>query len=117
MGAVEESTRRLWLTGGMVLDPAGERFVRLDVGIDGGRITELVPAARPGADDEVVELTGCWLLPGLIDCHVHLTQPTDAPDPATASSRSDAAVALFAAAAARRTLDAGVTASSPRAPI
>ena len=70
-----------------MLDPEGERFVRLDVGIDGDRIAALVPSARrPGDDDVVVELDGRWLLPGLIDCHVHLTQPTDAPDPAAAAS-------------------------------
>jgi imidazolonepropionase-like amidohydrolase len=99
----------LWLTGGMVLVPGGERFARLDVGVDGERIAAVVTAAAPAAGDTVVELAGCWLLPGLIDCHVHLTQPTDAPDPAAAATRTDAAVALFAAAAARRTLAAGVT--------
>ena len=93
----------------MVLDPAGERFDQLDVGVDGERIATLVPAASPGPDDTVVDLAGRWLLPGLIDCHVHLTQPTDQPDPAAAAGRSDAAVALFTAVAARRTLDAGVT--------
>jgi imidazolonepropionase-like amidohydrolase len=98
-----------WLTGGMVLDAAGERFVRGDIGVDGGRVAALLPAAEPESGDEVVELDGCWLLPGLIDCHVHLTQPTDAPDPAAASGRSDAEVALFTAVAARRTLAAGVT--------
>ena len=98
-----------WLTGGMVLDAAGERFVRSDIGVEGERITALVPAATPDAADTVVDLDGCWLVPGLIDCHVHLTQPTDAPDPAAAASRSDAAVALFTAAAAQRTLAAGVT--------
>jgi imidazolonepropionase-like amidohydrolase len=98
-----------WLTGGMVLDAAGERFARTDIGVDGNRIAALVPAADPEPDDTVVDLAGCWLLPGLIDCHVHLTQPTDTPDPVVASTRSDAAVALFTAAAARRTLDAGIT--------
>jgi imidazolonepropionase-like amidohydrolase len=98
-----------WLTGGMVLDAAGERFVRSDIGVDGERIAALVPRATPDAADTVIDLDGCWLLPGLIDCHVHLTQPTDAPDPAAAASRSDAAVALFTAAAAQRTLAAGVT--------
>jgi imidazolonepropionase-like amidohydrolase len=99
----------LWLTGGLVLDAAGERFVRADLGVDGERIAAIVPAAEPRSDDVVVDLDGHWLLPGLVDCHVHLTQPTDQPDPAAAASRSDAAVALFTAAAARRTLDAGVT--------
>jgi imidazolonepropionase-like amidohydrolase len=98
-----------WLTGGMVLDPAGERFARVDIGVDGDRIAALLPAAAPESGDTVVELDGCWLLPGLIDCHVHLTQPTDAPDPAAAATRSDAAVALFTAVAARRTLAAGIT--------
>ena len=99
----------LWLTGGMVLDAAGERFVRSDIGVEAERIAALVPRATPAAADTVIDLDGCWLLPGLIDCHVHLTQPTDAPDPAAAASRSDAAVALFTAAAAQRTLAAGVT--------
>jgi imidazolonepropionase-like amidohydrolase len=98
-----------WLTGGMVLDAAGERFVRGDIGVDGDRIAALLPAADPESGDEIVDLDGCWLLPGLIDCHVHLTQPTDAPDPAAASRRSDAEVALFTAVAARRTLAAGIT--------
>lgn len=99
----------LWLTGGMVLDAAGERFVRSDMGVDAERIAALVPAASPDADDTVVDLAGCWLMPGLIDCHVHLTQPTDVPDPAAAAARSDAAVALYTAAAAQRTLAAGIT--------
>ena len=98
-----------WLTGGMVLDAAGERFVRRDIGVDGDHIAAVVPSAAPESADSVVDLDGCWLLPGLVDCHVHLTQPTDAPDPAAASRRSDAEVALFTAAAARRTLAAGVT--------
>ena len=92
-----------------MLDPGGERFVRADIGVDGERIAALVSTASPDADDTVVDLGGCWLLPGLIDCHVHLTQPTDAPDPAAAAARSDAAVALFTAAAAQRTLSAGIT--------
>jgi imidazolonepropionase-like amidohydrolase len=98
-----------WLTGGRVLEPDGSRFVRADIGIEGDRIARIVPSAAPAAGDELVELDGKWLLPGLIDCHVHLTQPTDAGDPAAAASRSDATVALFTAAAAERTLDAGIT--------
>jgi imidazolonepropionase-like amidohydrolase len=98
-----------WLTGGHVLDPDGSRFARADIGVEGDRIARIVPSASPTVGDEVVELDGRWLLPGLIDCHVHLTQPTDAGDPAAAASRSDAAVALFTAAAAERTLDAGIT--------
>ena len=35
-----------WLTGGMVLDAAGERFVRADIGVEGERI------AAAGADGD-----------------------------------------------------------------
>ena len=52
---------------------------------------------------------GRWLLPGLIDCHVHLTLTTDAGDPRADALRTDAAVALDTAAAAERTLRAGIT--------
>jgi imidazolonepropionase-like amidohydrolase len=99
----------LWLSGGMVLDGTGEGFVRVDIGVEDERIATLVPAASPAADDTVLDFDGHWLLPGLIDCHVHLTQPTDVPDPAASATRSDAAVALFTAAAAQRTLAAGIT--------
>jgi imidazolonepropionase-like amidohydrolase len=95
--------------GGQIYDVDAESFRRADVGIDGDRISAILDGGRPGTGDDVVDVDGAWLLPGLIDCHVHLTQPTDAGDPAKASSRSDAAVALYTAAAAERTVAAGVT--------
>jgi imidazolonepropionase-like amidohydrolase len=102
-----------WLVGGQVYDVETATFRAVDVGIDSGRIATIAAGARRASDDasdgEVVDVTGRWVLPGLIDCHVHLTQPTDAGDPAKASSRSDAAVALYTAAAAERTLLGGVT--------
>lgn len=98
-----------WLVGGQVYDVSTGSFRTADVGIDGGRIVTIGEGARRASDDEVVDVSGQWLLPGLIDCHVHLTQPTDAGDPAKAAARSDAAVALYTAAAAERTLLGGVT--------
>lgn len=98
-----------WLAGGQVYDVERAEFRRADLGVDAGRIAAIEASARPGRDDDVVDVTGAWLLPGLIDCHVHLTQPTDQADPAAAGARTDAEVALFTAAAAERTLLAGVT--------
>lgn len=100
-----------WLVGGQVYDVTAGSFRRADVGIEvaGGRIATIAPGARRASDDDVVDVSGRWPLPGLIDCHVHLTQPTDAGDPAKAAARSDAAVALYTAAAAERTLLGGVT--------
>ncbi len=104
-----------WLVGGQVFDTESGTFRRADLGIDGGRIVTISDGThRPGTADatdatDVIDVSGMWLLPGLIDCHVHLTQPTDAGDPAKAAARSDAAVALYTAAAAERTLLGGIT--------
>ncbi len=97
----------LWLVGGQVYDTERQRFERADVALDGDRIVAV--AGSPVAGAEPIDVAGQFVLPGLIDCHVHLTQPTDAGDPAVASARTDAAVALYTAGAARRTVEAGVT--------
>lgn len=55
----------------------GRRFVAatdLRTGAD-GRIRELGTGLRPEPGEEQVELHGRWLLPGLVDCHVHFREP------------------------------------------
>jgi imidazolonepropionase-like amidohydrolase len=99
----------LWLRGGQVYDVEAGSFRRADIAIDGARIADIVDGGKPSAGDTVRDMTGAWLLPGLIDCHVHLVMPTDEADPVKAATRSDAAVALFTAKAAERTLMGGTT--------
>jgi len=84
-------------------------FRRADIAVDDQRIATVAANAKPAAGDRIVDVHGAWLLPGLIDCHVHLTMPTELADPAEAAKRSDAAVALYAAKAAERTLLGGIT--------
>ncbi|GAA3487015.1 amidohydrolase family protein [Streptomyces cremeus] len=43
----------------------------LEVLLRAGRVAEVGPGLAPG-DAEVVDLPGCTVLPGFIDCHVHL---------------------------------------------
>ncbi|HMJ43628.1 MAG TPA: dihydropyrimidinase, partial [Pseudolabrys sp.] len=45
-----------------------------DVGISGGKITAL--GADLGTAKEVVDATGLLVLPGGIDSHVHIAQPS-----------------------------------------
>ncbi len=61
--------------GGLVFD--GERFrAGVDLRTDAaGRVAEVGPGLRPAADEVVVDLDGRWLLPGLVDCHVHFREP------------------------------------------
>ncbi|GAB1823748.1 metal-dependent hydrolase family protein [Herbidospora sp. RD11066] len=61
---------RTVFTGGNVFDGTGAAPGPADVAVQDGRIVEV----GPGLDgDLAVDLTGRTLLPGFIDCHVHVT--------------------------------------------
>ena len=61
----------LLLAGGAVINPATKTNQSLDVGITGGRIEAIgANLARTGAK-RVIDATGCYVTPGLIDFHVH----------------------------------------------
>ena len=64
----------LLLKGAHVVDPAAGLDGVLDVLIDGDRIAEVGEGlAAEGAD--VLDLSGKYLVPGLVDMHVHLRDP------------------------------------------
>ena len=60
------------ISGGLVIDGSGAAPVREDVAIAGGRIA----ARGAGLDrlqaEEVIDASGCWVMPGLLDIHTHL---------------------------------------------
>ena len=91
------------LTGGWVLGPDGRTSPGLDVHVEGERVVAVGPGlAVDGA--EVVDCTGCTVMPGLVDAHVHLTMAGAAePDATLEQARARAA------ANARRLLESGVT--------
>jgi imidazolonepropionase-like amidohydrolase len=62
--------KRTVLAGGRVFDGRGADPARADVAIEDGSIAE-VGAGLDG--DEQVDVSGMTLLPGLFDCHVHVT--------------------------------------------
>ncbi len=64
---------RTLITGGTLLDQAGER--RGDVAVENGRIVEVGTALQPGAGDTTLDATGCIVSPGFVDLHVHLREP------------------------------------------
>ncbi len=99
----------LWLANAKILDVQRGRYRSGALVVDGERIIEITRKAAAPKGAEVIDLAGRYLLPGLMDCHVHLTLPTDTADPYELPRRSDALTALNCAEAARRTLLAGFT--------
>jgi imidazolonepropionase-like amidohydrolase len=44
--------------------------------VDGGRIADVTPAIQPHMADRTIDVNGQVLMPGLIDCHVHVLAAT-----------------------------------------
>lgn len=81
---------RFIITGGRVIDPANHRDAVLDVLVENGRIAA-IDAGLSADGAEVVNAEGCWVVPGLIDLHVHLREPGQE-DKETIATGSAAAV-------------------------
>jgi dihydroorotase len=61
----------LLLTGGTVLNPATKLNQKLDVGVNGDRVTAIQANLSPADAKKTLDVTGCYVTPGLIDFHVH----------------------------------------------
>lgn len=99
----------LVLRGGAVFDSDARTFRTGDVASEHGRIRELGTGIRPPAGARIIDCAGAFVLPGLIDCHVHITGSGDATELNTAGTQPMALRAWKAEGYARRTLRAGIT--------
>ena len=99
----------LVLTGAALIDGTGAPPVRgRAVVIEDGRIARVVDEASLPRGERI-DLEGGTLLPGLINCHVHLCLGAEA-DPVTPMRAEPLALtAIRAARRARETVEAGVT--------
>jgi len=61
----------LLLTGGTVLNPATSLNQKLDVGVAGDRVAAIQANLPRAGAKRVIDVTGCYVTPGLIDFHVH----------------------------------------------
>jgi imidazolonepropionase-like amidohydrolase len=98
--------------GDALLDPVtGETAREAVVLIEDGHVTKA--GRRNGTqvprDAEQIDASGLTLLPGLIDCHVHLTSLGEGLDFARELTTPPTLELMRAVRAARRTLDAGFT--------
>src|SRR5713226_3088587 len=96
-----------------LLDPAtGETTREAVVLIEDGHVTYAGrrASAQVPRDAEAIDASGLTILPGLIDCHVHLTSLGEGLDFARELTTPPTLELMRAVRAARRTLDAGFTA-------
>lgn len=77
------------LKNGRILDPANGMDEISDILIKDGKIAGF---GRFNGEAEVIDATGCWIMPGFIDLHVHFREPGQ-------THKEDLASGLAAAAA------------------
>jgi dihydroorotase len=65
------------LKGGHVIDPKNKIDSKMDVAITDGKISQVAPDIAPGSAKNVIDVTGMYVTPGLIDMHVHAFHGTD----------------------------------------
>ncbi len=66
---------KLLIKGGRVLDPSVNLDKVCDVLVEDGVIAGIVEQGSSAEADEVIDAAGCFVMPGLIDLHVHLREP------------------------------------------
>jgi dihydroorotase len=85
---------RTLIVGGLVIDPARKLEAVRDVLIENGEIRDVAAGLSKKAalkDAAVVDARGKWVIPGLVDMHVHLREPGREGDETIASGTAAAA--------------------------
>lgn len=99
------------IKGAVLFDGVSEEVIQDPIILIKGERIEAVGTAATVTipdDAEILDYSECFLMPGMLDIHVHLTSEGSA-DPRKSYSDPEAALAFKAAHHAQRTLEAGFT--------
>lgn len=100
-----------FFSGGLVFDGRDKMLEDHGVLVEEGHIARIAPLAEfDGYAGPRTDISGCTLLPGFSDCHVHLCYEGDANPSETAGKKAPGAVSLTALRNAQTSLAAGFTA-------
>jgi len=100
----------IYLRNALLWDGLGTEPAQADVAITDGRVRAVLPAGTTADDDAlVVDLDGAFVMPGLVDMHVHLVW-SGGPDPAAVvAAAGEQTTTIRAFLNARAQLEAGIT--------
>lgn len=65
----------MWIKGGTIVDPENNLQETGDIHVQDGLIAGVYPGGSSQQDGDVIDASGLWVLPGLVDMHVHLRDP------------------------------------------
>ena len=110
LSATTAQAETLYVRAGQMIDSeAGtvlrDRLIR----IEAGRVVAVTAWSPPPHGAKLIDWSAHWVLPGLIDTHVHLADIEQSANVAEPLLHSEAAIALRGAGHARKTLMAGFT--------
>ncbi len=70
------AVKKLLLKGAILVDPAQNIEGRRDLIIEDGLVLDIAPSFEENSDFfDVIDLTGKYMAPGMVDLHVHLREP------------------------------------------
>jgi len=66
---------KILIQGGRIIDPNSGLDQQGDVAVSNGRIASLGRVAQGFQPDKVIDASGCWVIPGLVDLNARLGEP------------------------------------------
>jgi dihydroorotase len=65
----------MWIKGGRIIDPATRTDITGDIEIEDGIIRGIHKGGKSSKKSKCIDANGKWVIPGLIDMHVHFREP------------------------------------------
>lgn len=60
------------IINGKVITVTGKTYEKATVLVENGKITAVGPDLSVPQGAQIIDASGCWVTPGLIDCHTHI---------------------------------------------
>jgi imidazolonepropionase-like amidohydrolase len=99
-----------YILAGRLFDATSDKIrENVLITIEGDRIKSVAPGAQAPKGTRVIDLSHATVLPGLIDCHTHLSARADRYNPIYRFKDTPFDHAFYAVVNARKTLEAGFT--------